>query len=447
MPSRSNGGALVAYALRETWSSPTDILTIVLIIGGDVVQKALAQTTGAPIIPAPVCFSFGWVAYAFTALIGLVGPGRLMPDSDYSCKLINLESGYARDNFSWAVGRVFRRFETRWVSSDALVVEVFSTVGKAEWGPGEGGKNGKATHGKQKHSYAGRPIWGYVRVLSYIVILVQLGIAAIPFGLYGNWGIFFVAATGQALVFATTALPQWRVEKLSCRKGSKKNIALTRGNGSRYVAVILGNGVGLDLEDLAGAESPRMKRAWLEHGLFVRRRTNKRDAEGVAGETIHQAPGSDVEVLTWKSQPIDLWATRLMCFILAVLWIGFLICVTALAGDAWYLMAVGALGMSQNAIVAGVDFKSERYGMHLEKVKSFGGRKVMESLKSFETEYPGNGKALVDEFFPGSLRPDEVEWWDRAEATYKELKQRLKEEKAKAKREAEKEVESTILVA
>ena len=284
-----------------------------------------------------------------------------------------------------------------------------------------------------------------MRVLSYLVILVQLGIAAIPFGLYGNWGIFFVAATGQALVFVTTALPQWRVEKLSCRKASKTNVALTRGNGSRYVAVILGNGVGLDLEDLAGAESPRMKRVWLEHGLFVRRRTNKGDAEGLAGQTVLQAPGLDVEVLTWKSQPIDLWATRFMCFALAILWIGFLICVTALAEDAWYLMAVGALGMSQNAIVAGVDFKSERYGMHLEKVKSFGGRKVMEALKNFETEYPGNGKALVDEFFPGSLRPDEVEWWDRAEATYNDLKKKLKEEKAKAKREAEKEDKSTIL--
>lgn len=443
-PSR-NGGALVASALRETWSSPTDILTIVLIIGGDVVQKALAQTTGAPTIPAPVCFSFGWVAYAFTALIGLVGPGRLMPDPDYGCKLINLESGYARDNFSWAISRVFRRFETRWVSSDALVVEVFQTVGMPQWSPAEEKKGEKATSGKKKHSYAGRPIWGYVRVLSYIVILVQLGIAAIPFGLYGNWGIFFVAVTGQVLVFATTGLPQWRVEKLSCRKASKKNIALTRGNGSRYVAVILGNGVGLDLEDLAGAESPRMKRVWLEHGLFVKRRTNKSDAEGAAGEKIHQIPGSDVEVLTWKSQPIDLWATRLMCFILAILWIGFLICVTALAEDAWYLMAVGAIGMSQNAIVAGVDFKSERYGMHLEKVKSFGGRKVMDTLKHFETGYPGNGKALVDEFFPGSLRPDEVEWWDRAEATYKQLKQKLKEEKARAQREAEKDHKSTIL--
>ena len=445
MPFNREGGALVASALRTTWSSPTDILTIVLIIGGDVVQKALAQTTGAPNIPAPVCFSFGWVAYAFTALIGLVGPGRLMPDPDYSCKLINLESGYARDNFSWAVGRVFRRFETRWVSSEALVVEVFKTVGEAEWGPGEKGKSEKATYGKQKQSYAGRPVWGYVRVLSYVVILVQLGIAAVPFALYGNWGIFFVAATGQGLVFATTALPQWRVEKLSCRKASKKNIALTRGNGSRYVAVILGNGVGLDLEDLAGAESPRMKRAWLEHGLFVRRRGDKSDAEGVAGETVHQAPGSDVEVLTWKSQPIDLWATRFMCFILAILWIGFLICVTALADDAWYLMAVGALGMSQNAIVAGVDFKSERYGMHLEKVTSFGGRKVMESLKNFEMEYPGNGKALVDEFFPGSLRPDEVEWWNRAETTYKELKQKLKDEKANATKKAEKDVKTTII--
>jgi hypothetical protein len=68
----------------------------------------------------------------------------------------------------------------------------------------------------------------------------------------------------------------------------------------------------------------------------------------------------------------------------------------------------------------------------------------MDSLKSFETEYRGNGKALLDEFFPGSLCPDEAEWWDTAEATFKELKQKDEEEKAKVKAEAKKDANSTI---
>ena len=87
--------------------------------------------------------------------------------------------------------------------------------------------------------------------------------------------------------------------------------------------------------------------------------------------------------------------------------------------------------MMQNAIIAGVDFKSERYGIHLEHVKTCGGRKVMDSLKEFEDAYPGNGKALVDEFFPGGLRSDEEEWWTEAEVKYKEMKRKEKEQQQK----------------
>ena len=45
--------------LRKQWSNPTDIFTILLIIGGDVVQRAIAQLSGGRL--TPVSFSFGWV--------------------------------------------------------------------------------------------------------------------------------------------------------------------------------------------------------------------------------------------------------------------------------------------------------------------------------------------------------------------------------------------------
>ena len=48
--------------LRTQWSNPHDIFTILLIIGGDIVQKAIAQLTAGPVPRlTPVSFSFGWV--------------------------------------------------------------------------------------------------------------------------------------------------------------------------------------------------------------------------------------------------------------------------------------------------------------------------------------------------------------------------------------------------
>lgn len=56
--------------VSRQWGNPTDILTLLLLIGGNIVQMAIAQLSGYKIrIPgkgnlhlsiAPVAFSFGW---------------------------------------------------------------------------------------------------------------------------------------------------------------------------------------------------------------------------------------------------------------------------------------------------------------------------------------------------------------------------------------------------
>lgn len=49
--------------LRAKWTNPTDIFTILLIIGGEVVQVAMAQLCAGPVpYLTPVSFSFGWVS-------------------------------------------------------------------------------------------------------------------------------------------------------------------------------------------------------------------------------------------------------------------------------------------------------------------------------------------------------------------------------------------------
>lgn len=80
--------------LAGQWKSPSDVTAVLMIIGGDVVRKPLAQTTGTSF--TPVCFSFGWVAYAFAVVIDIIGDGRLLPRPDHPAKLLNVGTGYFR---------------------------------------------------------------------------------------------------------------------------------------------------------------------------------------------------------------------------------------------------------------------------------------------------------------------------------------------------------------
>src|SRR4051794_10865940 len=57
--------------LAAQWVNPSDILSILLLLGPEIVQGAVAQLAGRAI--TPVAFSFGWVAYASRALLNAVG--------------------------------------------------------------------------------------------------------------------------------------------------------------------------------------------------------------------------------------------------------------------------------------------------------------------------------------------------------------------------------------
>ena len=385
------GDPLTHMELRTQWLNPADTLSVLLVIGGDIVQKALAQTTGGRI--APVCFSFGWVAYSFTSIIALVGDGRLMPNPDFPCKVINANSGYTRESRSWVLGRILRDGEEP-LTDEALSVTVYESV-----------------ENKELQQVAGKPTRGRLWFVGHTIMLVQLGIAAIPLGLYDDWGIFLVTVVGTLLALVTGALKQWKVEKYACRTGSKKNIVLTAGNGARHAMVILGKGKGLDFEDLAGGEGPRMGRPWENHGWFVTTGTNNKP-----------------RAILFKGLPLDFWLTRVVCLSLAVVWIALLISVAGLKQNAWFLLLVGAIGMFQNAYVAGVDRKPSKRGVHLKPVKKFTGKKVMDVLMDLEVAHNGIGRCMLREFFPGGLKEEhgEVQWWngDREQYDNKRIKNR-----------------------
>ena len=93
-------------------------MSLLLLVGGDVVQRAIAQQAGSS-LPTPVIFSFGWVAYAFTGLLSAVGNNLLMPPPDTSCIVISTTLGYARTNQSWILGRILRDLELGGLTEEA----------------------------------------------------------------------------------------------------------------------------------------------------------------------------------------------------------------------------------------------------------------------------------------------------------------------------------------
>ena len=60
--------------LKSQWRNPNDILSLLLLLGPDVIQRALAQLVGRRM--TPVAFSFGWAAYSIGALFSTFG-GKL----------------------------------------------------------------------------------------------------------------------------------------------------------------------------------------------------------------------------------------------------------------------------------------------------------------------------------------------------------------------------------
>lgn len=335
----------VNFALiKEDWSNPSDILSILTVIGGDIVQGALTQLTSSHRFFAPVAFSFGWVAYSFSAILAAIGSHRLAPDPDCPCVLIDVSTGYARDVKSWVLSRLVRDYEFPGEQPPGLTITFYHTSPVKPTG----------VPGRDWLYYSG-----------VIVIIAQLGIAVIPGVLFGNWLILILTFGGLCLIQVHASLPQWRKELWGARpvaEGKQEVVSLTKGNGSSYVMVIRSDGVGLRLVDLAA-------------GREVSSRT-----------------------------------TVPAIFLLSILWLVHLFCMTGVVNNSWYSFLIGGLGMLQNAVASGARRRPQASGFHLDKVHEIHNKKVFVALKEAEEVERKVGIQLTDIFFPGGLRPEEEAW-------------------------------------
>ena len=92
------------------------------------------------------------------------------------------------------------------------------------------------------------------------------------------------------------------------------------------------------------------------------------------------------------------------------------------------LLAIGMLGSIQNLIAASTARSPAALGIHIKERETIQHRRVAEVLREVEEKYPLLGTALLDVFFPGSLRvrkddTEQIAFWRSAlETRYKENK-------------------------
>lgn len=324
----------------------------------------------------------GWVVFAVKSALSALASNSLLPDPDHSCLVVNAKSGYLTDNKSWVIGRLVRDFD-KWkhASVQAHVESMLDARFDTQKSYAEARVTGSSA-GISRPTQAGLCIPVYAAgtfsstndrlfYASFLVFIVQLGIAAIPLAIWGDWSVFMVTAAGSALSLLTCSLPYWNQEKWACRRISDKSVILTRGNGAQYAILILGDGNGLDLQELAAGS---------------------------------------------RTPAISSFA-RLQFTALAALWIVLLITATGVKQHAWFLFAVGAIGIMQDIYIAITYRTPESHGVPLRFVEVIGQNKVMDTLFALEEKYPYAGRSLLDIFFPGKLRPDELARWAHYENT------------------------------
>lgn len=291
--------ATISEYLQDQWRNPNDILSVLLLLGPEIVQTAIAQVAGRAI--TPVVFSFGWTAYAFKALLSTVGckwrettpptpthkrpmnqrltetnlifesDGKLMPEVAYgSTTVVGAVSGHSRVSTNWLLSKLLVDFDekvdkemrseqahplpppfkSRTYDSGKVAMSNVTTVArKPAW---EALRVSVLQVDSESPLPHGVPTLDWVWLSGMAIIVIQIALSIIPWVLYGDWVIFMIIAAGNLFALVGASLPQWREEKWPCPRNGGSTVILTQGNGSRHATVILGKkGCGLDLEILA----------------------------------------------------------------------------------------------------------------------------------------------------------------------------------------------------
>ncbi|RMJ15819.1 hypothetical protein CDV36_004538 [Fusarium kuroshium] len=396
LPREVSEHATTNSQLRAQWVSPSDVLSVLLLLGPDIVKKAVAAQAGRRI--TPVAFSFGWVAYAATAVLDVLGAGSFMPPADVEGVLVvGADTGHSRTSSNWVLGRLLRdltnQFDQEMQSEESHVPpstddnkkdtsnekatfetpqSTFSNQSQLSARPTDQSETSRTkpwealrvsvfTVAKDPNLEHGVPALDLVWCSGLFIVMVQLALSIIPWILYGEWHVFLITVFGNILAITEGSIPQIREEKWACPRRGGATVAITQGNGSRHVILIENDRKsknGLDLEILA-----RSTRA-IRPALF----------------------------------------TKVATAVLALLWVVLLITVAGMENHAWFLLTIGIIGSAQNLYVAGASRSPASHGIHMDFKHTIVDKSVHKVLKRVEQDYPLMGLVLLDVFYPNSLR-------------------------------------------
>lgn len=144
-----------------------------------------------------------------------------MPGADCPCCVINGKNGYVRGNGSWVIGRLVRDYEL-WCGD--AVRSLTQTLIEARWKfdrnaaekdhPEAGAQVPRPRQAGLVVSFwepsrtieAGKPGHDLLHWSGIITSIIQLGIAAIPCGIWGDWSILVITGGAMILCFAMGSL-------------------------------------------------------------------------------------------------------------------------------------------------------------------------------------------------------------------------------------------------
>lgn len=310
-------------AATVQWRNPKDILSVLLVLGGESVQKAIANLVGRHVNIGrktrlgivPVAFSFGWVAFSFSALLSSIGDGKLMPDPEDQAFFVNCNTGFARENQSWLLNRILRDHEIRNpLNRGSEIGENVPTHESKSSGP-EVLRIDIFNVEAIDNAEVDFTWWS-----GWVTIAIQIGICTIPLAQYRDWLGLFTIIVSTILALITSSLPQWQAEKWPGKVLEQEQIAcLTRGNGYSHVMVLISAPGSWNLEALATA-------AERGHAL---------------------------------TSPILL--------IFSIFWTSLLITTAGIEDHSWYVLGLGALGTLQNIFAGNTTRRPEASKIRLSR--------------------------------------------------------------------------------
>ncbi|KAI0656045.1 hypothetical protein C8Q70DRAFT_1014224 [Cubamyces menziesii] len=316
--------------------NPSLVLPALMALGTDVLRRAQAIPDISPL-------TIGWPEFLLTLL------ARGQPDLlvEPPCTIINAKSGYARTNRSPVLEHLLRS-HTNDSTRGGLTVAFLTTSQRP-----------------------GTPSFDGVSYAAIAVTAGQLSLATIlPLIGQSSENVFKATLAGTLLSNAVSyLLRRHQLKQIhSARDVPEKRrdiTCITSGNGSAEAVVIITEGGGVRIEDLAASRANDLG----------------------SGTTLAVAS-------------------------LITLWTIFLLSLTTLDRvDAWWMLAQCGIGAAYTVFAARQWRGGSALGFRFTGKKVVRADKVMETLMKAEEIEPGVGSTLLPIYFPGPLRPDEELWW------------------------------------